>query len=406
MTGQPALLGSMLLLLFVAACERSKPTPHEPAPGASTTKSRGPLPKPRAPTLGDAEFRRLSETLSEPDRGFISDNYVSNETSYLQVVPFLQRRPAKSSGVYLGVGPEQNFTYLAAARPGLAFIVDIRRGNLLLHLLYKAMFELAESRSHFLCLLLARPYQRDSAPGARATIQEVIEHATLAPSSPRQFEKNHAQLLHHLASVRGLSFDAADRAELRRAHQAFFKGQLETRFSLKKNSTRKYATLGQLLSAVDPDGHTSGFLASERAFRFVVALQKRNGVVPVVGDFAGTHALKAIAGEIKRRQLSVAGFYVSNVEQYLLGDTGTWQRWMDNLAALPTDEQSWLARAYLDQGQAHPQQLPGHRSTSVLQPLEWVRSEQRRAQHKSLLYLSRAHVLTERSGVARRAQNR
>jgi hypothetical protein len=39
-------------------------------------------------------------------------------------------------GVYVGVGPYQNFTYISALDPDIAFVVDIRRKNLLHHLLY------------------------------------------------------------------------------------------------------------------------------------------------------------------------------------------------------------------------------------------------------------------------------
>jgi hypothetical protein len=49
---------------------------------------------------------------------------------------------------YVGVGSEQNFTYIAATRPVIAFIVDIRRGNLDLHLIYKVLFELSADRSN------------------------------------------------------------------------------------------------------------------------------------------------------------------------------------------------------------------------------------------------------------------
>ena len=78
---------------------------------------------------------------SEPGGYFDTDNLISNESSYLQVVPEL-RRAGISGGAYLGVGPDQNFTYIAEIRPAIAFIVDIRRDNLLLHLLFKALFQL------------------------------------------------------------------------------------------------------------------------------------------------------------------------------------------------------------------------------------------------------------------------
>ena len=59
-------------------------------------------------------------------------------------------------GVYMGVGPEQNFTYIAAIRPAMAFIVDIRRQAVMQHLMFKAMFELAKDRADFISLLFAQ----------------------------------------------------------------------------------------------------------------------------------------------------------------------------------------------------------------------------------------------------------
>ena len=67
-------------------------------------------------------------------------------------------------GVYIGVGPEQNFSYLSLTRPKLAIIVDIRRDNLLQHLYYRYLFEEARDRSHFIALLVGRPYDEGKAP--------------------------------------------------------------------------------------------------------------------------------------------------------------------------------------------------------------------------------------------------
>src|SRR6185369_5607280 len=92
------------------------------------------------PALTNAEFWRLTGELSEPDGTFHSENLVSNEARFQTVVPDLVKR-AVPGRAYLGVGSEQNFTYLAAVKPTHAFILDIRHGNLDLHLLYKAFFE-------------------------------------------------------------------------------------------------------------------------------------------------------------------------------------------------------------------------------------------------------------------------
>ena len=79
--------------------------------------------------------------LSERGGYFDTDNLISNEKSYLHVIPAL-RDGGVTGGAYIGVGPDQNFSYIAQVRPAIAFIVDIRRDNLLLHLLFKALFSI------------------------------------------------------------------------------------------------------------------------------------------------------------------------------------------------------------------------------------------------------------------------
>src|SRR5580765_7779103 len=109
--------------------------------------------------LSDQEFWRLSSDLSEQDGNFRSDNLVSNEQWLQHVIPDLVKT-VQPGRVYLGVGPEQNFTYMAALKPAMAFIIDVRRGNLDLHVMYKALFELSADRAEFVSLLFSRPRPR------------------------------------------------------------------------------------------------------------------------------------------------------------------------------------------------------------------------------------------------------
>ena len=104
--------------------------------------------------LSDRDYWSLVTEFSEPDGEFRSDNLLSNEIFLQAVIPDLIR-VAKPSRVYLGVGPEQNFTYIAALKPKMAFIVDVRRGNLQLHLMYKALFELSSDRADFIFRLFS-----------------------------------------------------------------------------------------------------------------------------------------------------------------------------------------------------------------------------------------------------------
>jgi hypothetical protein len=91
--------------------------------------------------LTDQEFWKLSSESSEPGGTFHSENLVSNEIRFQTIVPSLARS-AVPGRAYVGVGSEQNFTYIAATRPAIAFVIDIRRGNLDLHLIYKVLFEI------------------------------------------------------------------------------------------------------------------------------------------------------------------------------------------------------------------------------------------------------------------------
>src|SRR5580698_1517381 len=122
-------------------------------------------------SVSDKDFWGLAVSLSEPGGFFRADNLISNETAFQHVIPELQKTP--HPGAYLGVGPDQNFTYITALRPKMAFIVDIRRQNMLLHLMYKALLELSTDRADFLCRLFARP--RPAGVGPESSAQALFD---------------------------------------------------------------------------------------------------------------------------------------------------------------------------------------------------------------------------------------
>src|SRR5690349_5224012 len=137
---------------------------------------------PRLPSVAsETTFARLVERLSEPGGFFDSDNLISNETSYLHVLEALHRLGVHG-GVYLGVGPDQNFSYIADIRPSVAIIVDIRRDNLLEHLLFKAMFSMSRDRADYLSLLLGRPAPRGRAAWRDRSMQDLVEYFDHTPA--------------------------------------------------------------------------------------------------------------------------------------------------------------------------------------------------------------------------------
>jgi hypothetical protein len=291
------------------------------------------------PRLSDAEFWQLVDRFSEPGGFFRSDNLVSNEDTYQAVLPELAAT-VRPGGAYLGVGPDQNFTYIAATNPAIAFITDIRRGNLQLHLMYKAIFELSESRAAFLSRLLSRP----PPAGLRATATPAALVAAFAAARPSRdrFVRTRDEIVRHLERTRPL--DPRDRDGIEYVLDAFYQAGPALSYSNTPSGRGRFPTFGDLQRATDDQGVARGYLASEALYAKVRALQQRNLIVPVVGDFAGGRALRAIGAYLRDREMVVAAFYTSNVEQYLFED-GTWHRFADNVAALPTTDASLFVRS-------------------------------------------------------------
>src|SRR2546422_7743327 len=121
--------------------------------------------------LTDRQFWTLSRDSSEEDGFFRSDNLLSNETSFQYIIPDLLKT-ARQGRVYLGVGPEQNFTYIAALKPAMAIIIDIRHGNLDVQLMYKALFELSKDRGDFVSRLFSR--KRPNGLTEKSTVSEIL----------------------------------------------------------------------------------------------------------------------------------------------------------------------------------------------------------------------------------------
>jgi hypothetical protein len=292
--------------------------------------------------LDDKAFSKLMTDLSEPNGNFRSDNLVSNEIRFQWILPELTRT-VRPGGVYLGVGPEQNFTYIAALRPKLAFILDVRRGNVDLHLMYKALFELSADRADFVSRLLSR--RRPAGLTASSTASEILgAFATVEPNEGFASETL-ATIRNQLVTYHHLPLTVADVTRIAAIHNVFLLAGTKIQYSPYGSfGGTVQPTYADLMAATDEAGQPRSFLASEQAFALVRDLERRNLIVPVVGNFAGPRTLRAIGGYVRRNGANVSAFYVSNVEEYLRQD-GVWQAFCGNLATLPIDESSAFIRA-------------------------------------------------------------
>ena len=312
--------------------------------------------------LSDAEFWGLVTELSEPGGFFRSDNLVSNEDTFQQVLPDLVTA-VEPGGAYLGVGPDQNFTYIAALNPGVAFITDIRRGNLHLHLMYKALFELSRDRVDFLSRLFSR--RRPARLARAATPDQIFTGFATEPPRRELFDANFRAILDVLRRRHQFPLEAGDVEGIEYVLDAFYWGGPILSYSNTPTGLGQYPTFRDLQVSADRHGRRRGYLASDEAFLRVRSLQQRNLIVPLVGDFAGPKTLRATGNFIRARGGTVTAFYTSNVEQYLFQD-GTWPQFAANVASLPLDESSTFIRSCFNTNCASS---PSSRSLVLLDPI-------------------------------------
>ena len=296
--------------------------------------------------LADEEFWGLVQGFSERPGSFPSDNLLSNERGLQSIIPDLTRK-AQTGGVYLGVGPEQNFTYMVALRPRLAFIFDIRRGNMALHLIYKALFELSADRAEFVGRLFCR--KRPAGLSASSTVAEIFEAFSRGTTTESEYVANVRAVVNHLTRTHGFPLSADDLLRLQHDYRAFFLYGPAIQYSSNKNGGRRGGepTYVDLMAATDSNGELRAFLASEESFLYIKKVETDNMVVPLIGNFVGPKAIRAVGEYLKQRGATVSAFYVSNVEQYLMQDD-TWPRFCANVAALPLDETSTFIRSIRD----------------------------------------------------------
>jgi hypothetical protein len=307
------------------------------------------------PRLTDAEFWRMVTDYSEPGGYFPADNFVSNEMVYQTVVPRLREQVAPG-GVYLGVGPDQNFTYIVALRPAIAFIVDVRRQNLLQHLMFKALFEMSPTRADFASRLFGRPRPPDLAD--TVSIEDMMDRFQRSAPSGTLFEETSRRVLDRL-SQHGFGLTPVDKETVQFLLARFHEygpeityapvprgGRIGPRGNLRYSMFPSY---GELVAETDEAGVNHGYMASEAHYRILRDMQIRNLIVPIVGDFSGDKALRSVGRYLADRDARVTTVYTSNVEQYLF-QNNVWRAYYENIAALPLDETSMFIRAFFPFG--------------------------------------------------------
>jgi hypothetical protein len=317
--------------------------------------------------ITDKDFWRMIVDLSEPGGTYPYENFVSNELQVQDVIPAL-KVITKPGGVYIGVGPEQNFTYVSALMSKLAFVVDIRRQNMLELLMYKALFELSPDRATFVGNLFSRvrPAGLDSKTSP-AALFAAYENAKVAPDL---YAKN-LQAIKASMTKHGYALSSEDLNKIEYVFQVFSKGGPGITYefsSASPSSLVNPTSYARIMTTTDPSGKNSVFLANEENYVYVREMQRKNLIVPLVGDFAGPAVIRNIGRYLKERDATVGVFYISNVETYL--DEPQKQAFYANVAALPVDSSSMFIRFILgNPARALPWWKPGMSNVSTIAPM-------------------------------------
>ena len=330
----------VMLPLLIAALT----SPQESLSAADTLPNRIP----------DSSFWTLIEDVSEPGGTFESDNWVSNETGVQQVISRLTQL-TKPGGVYIGVGPEQNFTYIAAIRPKIAFIIDIRRQNMLEHLIYKALFETSANRGDFVSRLFSRA--RPAGLTENATAAELFRAYSAVRADDAIFRSTLRTIKDVLIDKHKFALRPDDVKTIEHVFAIF----REFGPGVSYSSGGRLAvppdlpTYSGLMTATDQKGQERSYLASEDNYRFVRERQLANLIIPVIGDFGGPKTVRAVGRYLRDHGAAVTAFYVSNVESYLSraeagrlgpGANGGLRNFFDNVSALPLDSTSTFIRSW------------------------------------------------------------
>jgi hypothetical protein len=250
----------------------------------------------------------------------------------------------------------------------MAILIDIRRDNLLLHLLFKSLFELSRTRVDYLAHLTGRGPPEPIGPWPSKPVDAIVRYVDETPPlRGPALEALRARIVRTLQTY-GVPLSTADLQTIARFHSRF----IEEGASLRFNTTGRapqfdYPTYRDLLLEVDTTGAQRGFLASEESFQFVKALQARHLVVPIVGDLSGSSALAAVGRFLQTRGERVSSFYTSNVEYYLFRQ-GTFDRFIGNLTGLPRAGNAVVIRSVFGGGLTPPR--PGYNSVSLTQPIQ------------------------------------
>jgi hypothetical protein len=263
---------------------------------------------------------------SEPGGTFAFEMFMSNEVTFQMILPDLLKR-VPPGGVYLGVAPEQNFTYIAALRPKMAFIIDIRRENMIEHLMYKAMFELSPTRSEFLSRLFSRPMPVGN--DSQLSIDRMFSLLSGSKADPRLLNQNLTQIKDLLQKTHGFALTPGDARTIDTIATAFYRGGPDAHLTSYGTSFRYHDGNRRAES-------NRNFLTTDSNYQFVSRCSRKSHRAGGRGFRSKACAYRIRAGSW--REVTAP----CRMEEYIASPQSVWASYCRNIASLPMNPTSTL----------------------------------------------------------------
>jgi hypothetical protein len=157
--------------------------------------------------------------------------------------------------------------------------------------------------------------------------------------------------------------DEADFEEIRKMQSRLAGPGPEARFL----ALRMYPTIGRLMAERTRSGRPGHWLADDAMFETVRALQRNDSILPVVADWSGGSAMRAVADHQRKMKMQVGVVYVSDVEFFLFRG-GLFDRYVASLAGLPIHPRAVVVRTSTREID-HPGRVAGNSSTTIARDL-------------------------------------
>jgi hypothetical protein len=209
--------------------------------------------------------------------------------------------------------------------------------------MYKALFEMSKDRVEFVSRLFSR--KLPASVGANSTAEEIFNAIANAPTSEEMYTENLAAIKEHLTKKHGFPLSDNDIGGIEWVYSNFHRFGSHINYgSSGRGGFGNGVTYADLMTATDAQGVSRSYLANEENFNVLKSLESKNLVIPVVGNFGGPKAIRAVGKYVREKESTVVAFYLSNVEQYLQQD-GIWDDFCRNVATLPLDRSSTFIRS-------------------------------------------------------------